>query len=72
MTGEANPKGWNAVQATGGCTFVEKSGAKGLLERFTFRFDDGDAARLANLLNRLDKATPRASATASSKTRQPE
>lgn len=54
------PKGWNAVRATGGCTFVEKWGAKGLLERFTFRFDDGDAVRLAELLNRLDKPKPRA------------
>jgi len=49
------PKGWNVVQAAGGYTFVEKWGASGLLERFSFRFDDGDARRLARLLNRLDK-----------------
>lgn len=48
------PTRWGVVKAAGGCTFVEKWGAKGLLERFTFRFDDGDAERLAKLLNQLE------------------
>jgi hypothetical protein len=58
------PTRWNVAKTTGGCTFVEKWGAKGLLERFTFRFDDGEAERLAKLLNRLDKPKPIAKKTA--------
>ena len=59
------PTRWTVAKATGGCTVVEKWGAKGLVDRFTFRNDDGDAERLAKLLNRIDRAKPRGPASTS-------
>lgn len=46
---------WKVSKATGNLTFVEKiSATQGLLNRFTFYGDEGDAERLAALLNKLE------------------
>jgi len=43
------PKKWEVVSATGGCTFVEKCNT-----RFAFYFDEGSAHQLAEYLNKKD------------------
>jgi hypothetical protein len=49
---------WRAVKATGGVTFVEKQVKGRYVARFALRFDDGEAERIAQLLNQLDKSKP--------------
>jgi hypothetical protein len=46
------------VKATGGVTFVEKQVKGRYVARFALRFDDGEAERIAQLLNQLDKSKP--------------
>jgi len=42
-------KKWEVVNATGGCTFVEKGNT-----RFVFHFDEGSSNQLAEYLNKKD------------------
>ncbi len=46
---------WTVIEATEGLTFVENGQSPRYWVRFTFRFNDGDAEKLAHYLNEQEQ-----------------